>query len=103
VEGEGYVAIEPEHFTKRNDAGARRWIRIEDYGRTLSGMRADSPMDEPSAVPGRDAASLEYRMYLFTPGSVRTALTLSPTLNFVPGRGLRVAVSFDDEAPQIVT
>jgi hypothetical protein len=42
-------------------------------------------------------------MHLFSPGQVTTTLVLAPTLNFVPGRGLRVAVSFDDEAPQIVT
>jgi hypothetical protein len=30
-------------------------------------------------------------------------LTLSPTLNFLPGRALRVAVSFDNEPPQTVT
>ncbi len=27
---------------------------------------------------------------------------LAPTLNFVPGRGLRYAISFDDQPPQIV-
>ena len=36
-------------------------------------------------------------MPLQTPVSV-----FSPTLNFVPGRGLRVAVSMDDEAPKTV-
>jgi hypothetical protein len=34
---------------------------------------------------------------------VTAELTVAPTLNFVPGRGLRVAVSFDDEAPQVLT
>ena len=38
-----------------------------------------------------------------TPGEISATLILSPTLNFVPGRGLRVAVSFDDQAPQVVT
>ena len=28
--------------------------------------------------------------------------TLSPTLNFVPGRGLRYAISFDDEQPKVI-
>jgi hypothetical protein len=42
-------------------------------------------------------------MHLFTPGEVTTTLVLSPTLNFVPGRAVRVAVSFDDEPPQVVT
>ena len=40
VEGEGVVSIEPEHYTRKTDAGENRWVRIEDYGRTLSGMRA---------------------------------------------------------------
>jgi hypothetical protein len=103
AEGQGFVSIEPEHFTRRTDAAAGRWIRIEDYGRTLSAMRAEAPAHGPSATPGKDAPSLEYRMRLFTPGEITTTLVLSPTLNFVPGRGLRVAVSFDDETPQIVT
>jgi hypothetical protein len=41
-------------------------------------------------------------MYLHTPGAVIANLTVAPTLNFVAGRGLRVAVSFDDEAPKII-
>jgi hypothetical protein len=102
AEGQGVISIEPEHFTKKNDAGTNRWIRIEDYGRTLSGMRAEAPVDTGGATPGKDSPSLEYRMYVVTPGAVTANLILSPTLNFVAGRGLRVAVSFDDEAPKVV-
>lgn len=103
VEGEGFVSIEPEHFTKKIDAGENQWIKIQDYGRTLSGMRATQPVDAPSATPGKDSACLEYQMYLFSTGAVEVATITSPTLNFVPGRGLRVAVSFDDETPQVIT
>ena len=42
-------------------------------------------------------------MYLFSTGVLEVEATVGPTLNFVPGRGLRYAVSFDDEAPQIIT
>ena len=103
AEGAGYVSIEPEHFTAKSDNGTSRWIRVEDYGRTLSGMRAEAPVDAPAASPGSNAPVLGYQMYVFTPGKVTSTMVLAPTLNFVPGRGLRVAVSFDDEAPQIVT
>ena len=103
VEGEGFVSIEPEHFTKKTDAGGNRWIKIQDYGRTLAGMRATQPVDAPSTTPGKDSPCLEYQMYLFSTGTVAVATVSSPTLNFVPGRGLRYAVSFDDEAPQVVT
>jgi hypothetical protein len=103
AEGEEFVAIEPEHFTKKTDAGANHWIKIQDYGRTLSGMRATQPVDAPSATPGQDSPCLEYQIYLFSTGAVQVATTTSPTLNFALGRGLRLAVSFDDQAPQIVT
>jgi hypothetical protein len=103
VEGEGFVSIEPEHFTQKTDAGENRWIKIQDYGRTLSGMRATQPVDATSATPGKDSPCLEYQMYLFSTGAVEVATITSPTLNFMPGRGLRYAVSFDDESPQVVT
>ena len=103
VEGEGFVSIEPEHFTGNTDAGSNRWIRIQDYGRTLSGMRATQPVNAPSATPGKDSPFLEYQTYLFSTGAVEVATIVAPTLNFVPGRGLRVAVSFDDELPQVIT
>ena len=103
VEGEGYVSMEAEHFTKKTEAGANRWIKIDDYGRTLSGMRAESPVDVAGLAPGKDSPCLEYRMYLFSTGKVEVAAILAPTLNFIPGRGLRYAVSFDDEVPQVVT
>ena len=48
VEGEGFVSIEPENFTKNTDAGQNRWLKIQDYGRTLSGMRATQPVDAPA-------------------------------------------------------
>jgi hypothetical protein len=103
VEGDGFVSIEAEHYTKKTDAGTNCWIKIDDYGRTLSGMRAEAPVDAPSAIPGKDSPCLEYQMYLFSTGKVDVAAIMAPTLNFVPGRGLQYAVSFDDEAPQVVT
>ena len=103
VEDDGFVSIEAGHYTRETDAGANRWIKIDDYGRTLSGMRATVPVDAPDAVPGKDSPCLAYRMYLFDTGTVDVDAIVGPTLNFVPGRGLRYAVSFDDEPPQIVT
>jgi hypothetical protein len=98
----GCVSMEAEHYEKKIDAGLNRWIRIGDYGHTLSGMRAVGPVDAPPAAPGKDSACLEYRMYLFSVGAVTLIATLSPTLNFQDGRPLRYAVSFDEDAPVIV-
>jgi hypothetical protein len=108
AEGAGYVSIEAEHFTQKIDAGDRRWARVENYGHTLSAMRTVAPVPSRSApagdaAPGPNAPRLEYRMYLVTPGQATARLTLGPILNVAPDRGVRVAVSFDDESPQIVT
>ncbi len=103
VEGEGYVSIEAEHFTRKTDAGTNRWIKIDDYGHTLSAMRATADVDAPSAMPGKDSPCLEYQMYLFSTGKFDITLTLSPTLNFIPDRSLKYGISIDDEASQIVT
>lgn len=102
VEADGCVSIEAEHFTRRTDAGANRWIRIPDYGHTLSGMRADAP-PETLATPGKDSPCLEYQVFLFNPGKLEVETIVGPTLNFIPGRPLRYAISFDDEPPQTIT
>ena len=102
AEGAGYVSIEAEHYTAVTTVGQNRWIKVADLGHTLSAMRAAAPVDAPSATPGQDAASLEYRMYLFTAGAADVNLILSATLNFVPSRGLRYAVAFDDQLPTVV-
>lgn len=103
VEGEGVVSIEAEHYSSRTDVGASRWIRIEGFGHTLSGMRAIEPVDATGATGNPPAASLDYRVYLFSAGKVVVNAVVAPTLNFLPGRSLRLAVSFDDEKPQIAT
>jgi len=60
------------------------------------------PMTAESTTTPQSSPCLEYRMYLFRSGTVEVETVLAPTLNFVPGRGLRYALSFDDQAPQIV-
>ena len=101
VEANGDVSIEAEHYTKKTDAGAVRWERIEDYGRSLSAMEV-FPVTAKSVTPPQDSPCLEYQMYLFDPGTVEVEAIIGPTLDFVPGRGLRYAISFDGQPPQIV-
>jgi len=60
------------------------------------------PVTAASVAPPENAPLLEYRMYLFHSGRADIRCILAPTLNFVPGRGLRFALSFDDQPPQII-
>ena len=101
AEDDGYVSIEAGHYTKKIDGALARWEKIDDLGRTLSAMTL-FPVRAERVLPGKDAPCLEYTMYLFHSGTVAVEAILDPTLNFVPGRGLRYGVSFDDETPQVV-
>jgi hypothetical protein len=100
VEADGYVSIEAEHFTRKVDARLVHWDKIDDYGRTLSAMTV-FPVTAASVTPPQSPC-LEYEMYLFDPGKVEVEAILSPALNFVPGRGLRYAISFDGQPPQVI-
>ena len=100
VEADGYVSIEAAHYTHKTDTASARWSEIADYGRTLSSMTI-FPMTAPSVTPP-DAPCLQYQIYLFNPGPVQVETILAPTLNFAPGRGLRFAIAFDGQPPQIV-
>jgi hypothetical protein len=101
LETEGYVSMEAAHYTSKHDTAVARWETIPDYGRTDSSMTI-FPVTAPSASPPTNAPTLEYRMYLFDSGKVTTQAIVAPTLNFVPGRGLRFAMAFDDQPPQII-
>ena len=101
VETHGVVAMEAEHYTRAVAPQNHAWQLVPDHGRTLSGMTA-FPVDAPTIENFADGMRLEYRMQLFTAGKVSVHATLAPTQKFQPGAGLRYAISFDDEAPQIV-
>ena len=100
VEGNGYVSIEAIHYSNKVGTPSAHWDKIDDLGRTLSAMTV-FPVTASSVQPPQ-AARLEYKMYLFHTGPIEVEAILDPTLNFVPGRGLRYAISFDDDPPQIM-
>jgi len=93
--------MEAAHYTSKHDSAAARWYTIPDYGRTDSSMTIFL-VTASSASPPANAPCLEYRMYLFDPGKVTSHVVVAPTLNFAPGRGLRFAMAFDDQTPQVI-
>jgi hypothetical protein len=94
------VAIEAEHYARALAPAGREWLRIPGHGRTLSSVTTLPSEAAPARLA--DGMRLEYPVYLFSAGKVKVQATLAPTQKFQPGAGLRYAVSFDDEAPQVV-
>ncbi len=101
VESNRYVSVEAEHFSRAKGTSSITWKRIPDLGRTLSAMTPE-PATAASQTPSGESPCLEYRLYLFTKGEVKVKAYLSPTLNFHNNEGLRYAISFDNEPPQII-
>ena len=102
VESNGYISIEAPHFEKSVDAGNISWQIIPNLGRTLSAV-TPVPVTSKEQTPVDDSPHLEYQVYLFDTGEVKVKAYLSPTLNFHNNpKGIRYAVSFDDEKPQII-
>jgi hypothetical protein len=99
VESDGYVAIEAADTWRRVADEKTRWEELPDYGRTRSAMTV-FPVTADSNTDSK--AALEYRMYLYEAGEFQMQAAVAPTLNFVPGRGLRFAVSVDDGPRTIV-
>ncbi|WP_188558422.1 glycosyl hydrolase 115 family protein [Hymenobacter glacieicola] len=101
VEADGYVSMEAEHYSRAINAGPVSWQTIPDLGRTLSGVTTFPPT-APAQNPTAGGPCLEYRVQLTSRGPVTVHAYLAPTLDFNNQGGLRYAVSFDNEAPQIV-
>jgi hypothetical protein len=101
VEADGYIAIEAENYTAKRSVQDFEWQKIPLHGRTLSSMSVFPITDYSFSDPTR-APFLEYELFFFSTGEFKVEGIFAPSLPFVPGRGLRYAVGFDKEKPQIV-
>jgi len=101
IQSNGFVSVEAEHFTRTIEVNGIGWKVIPGLGRTLSGMTV-FPVTATPQVPGSNSPHMVYDMYLFQPGEVKVNLYLSPSLNYFNDDGLKLAVSFDDQLPQVI-
>jgi hypothetical protein len=99
VESDGHVAIEAADTFGRTADGETHWEELPGYGETKSAMTV-FPVTAESNTDSK--AALTYKIYLYDQGDFHLQATLAPTLNFVPGRGLRFAVSVDGGARTVV-
>jgi hypothetical protein len=102
VESNGYVSIDAEHPTHAIESATATWQRLPDIGRTAGGMTI-APVTAPAVEqPSGQSPRLAYQVVLADSGTVQVQTYVSPTLNFNDNKGLRFAISFDDEAPQLI-
>lgn len=100
-ENNGYVSIEAAHYSSAINSSSVKWLKIPDYGRTLSGMMP-SPVTAKRQVPGHGCPRLEYQVNLIDTGKLTVTVYVSPTIDFTDSDGLHFAISFDDQQPQVI-
>ena len=101
VECNGYISMEATQHTKMIDEREAHWEKIEYIGRTGDGLTIFPPFPHPFRFKPT-AAHLEYDVYTTDSGATKVMIYCSPTLPFNESTGLRYAVSFDNETPQII-
>ena len=100
LEGDGYVAIEAQHFDRAVASHGVGWSVLDGFGSTLGAVTALPVLAESQSARG-DSPRLEYDIFISSVSALRIDVTVAPSLNFQPGHGLRYAVSLDDELPQV--
>jgi hypothetical protein len=101
VECGGYLSLEADQTAKQVDEKGTHWIRIENIGRTGNGITFFPSYPHPASFKPT-SAHLEYDLYTTDSGAAKVMVYCSPTLPFNESSGLRYAVSFDNETPQII-
>ncbi|MDP2038478.1 MAG: glycosyl hydrolase 115 family protein, partial [Ignavibacteria bacterium] len=102
VESNNCVSMNAENYSKAVDASGIKWHVISNLGKTGSSVSA-YPVTVSLEKPDANSPRLEYNLFLFNEGEVKVKTYFSPTLNFAGNpKGVSYAISFDDEAPQII-
>lgn len=101
VESNHYISIEPEHFDKAVGSEEVNWQILPDYGRTLSGVEPTPVTARPQTLSSA-SPHLEYNLFLTDTTSINTQFFLGTTLSYNASKGLRIAISMDDQMPRII-
>jgi hypothetical protein len=97
----GFISIEAAHFSRTVNYDSLRWTELPDHGRTLSAI-AVFPVAAPVTEDFTKSPYVEYDLHFFSQGKAKTQFYLSPAIDFTAGKGLRFAVSLDNNAPIVI-
>jgi len=105
IESHGYVSMEAEHFTRRQERGGASWQIIKGLGRSGDSVSVFPPTVVSKVEPEEilnSSPSIEYDLYVFHSGEALLEIDCLPTLPVGPDRGVRLAFSLDQTEPQIL-
>jgi len=108
VESTGYISMDADRYTHAVNDSKVHWYTIPGIGRIDNGITTnvyfskDDQLSKGAAAFNAKDAHVEYSIYCADTGVVHVMVYCSPTLPFNESGGLRYAISFDDDAPQVI-
>lgn len=96
----GEFSIPSDKYNANVPGENAKWVVLPDLGRSEACMGID-PVTAPSAAI-ESAPRLEYKVFLPKKGKAKFCLGILPVQDINPERGLRMAVSLDNQTPQIM-
>lgn len=96
----GEFSIPANKFNVNVPGKQSKWILLPDLGRNEACMGI-YPVTAPSET-SKTAPHLEYKIYLNQQGKTTICIGILPTQDVYPERGLRIAVSIDNDEPRIL-
>jgi hypothetical protein len=101
VEADGYIALDAASAKVQGNNKHSWWQLIPGHGRGEASMAAMTELDYQTKDI-RKAPYLEYPLYFHSTGEFTLHSVIAPTLDLVPGRGLRFAVALNNDAPELI-
>ncbi len=101
AEIDGFIAIEAPHFQRAVDGNGVSWRTLPGFGRGVGGVTT-FPVLAGASTPGGSSPHLAYDVSFCSQGVFAIELQCAPSLDFIPGEPLRLAVSVDDDSPQVL-
>jgi hypothetical protein len=97
----GPISFLAADATANVPVGNVRWEKMPDYGRVSTAMEV-FPVTADTIQPPNPAPRLEYPVFFARAGTYDLDVCTSPTLDVIPTRALALAISIDDQPPQVV-
>jgi hypothetical protein len=101
VEADGYIALDAASAKVQGNTKHSWWQLIPGHGSGEASMAAMTELDYQTKDV-RKAPYLEYPLYFHSTGEFTLHSVIAPTLDLVPGRGLRFAVALNNDNPELV-
>jgi len=96
----GPISFLAADVTANIPVGGVRWEELPDYGRVPVAMEV-FPVTADTIQSPNPAPRLEYPVYFARAGTYDVELVTSPTMDVIPTRSLGIAMSIDDQPPEI--